>query len=530
MHSTSTMRGTLRRTYSPSASNVAAISLSTEFFAPPISTVPGSGPDGRTTIWSTIAPVCSRRTVARVVSTAVVDAAGLAARLEPRTTTRRRRERGLRGCDGPSARTSGRPWSARGGAPRSSRPLHGHRDRRLFCSPCRRSGGSSSSCPTRCVGGRPRAQWPAMVGTAAAPRRHRRAHARAAVLDRRGRWLPRVAHHADHHVRGGRVWLERCRAGQHPRGAACRRARSRSCSSASQTVVRRRMAGGHRRGRLCHRRHRRVRAEPRGPRPSQTIARAFSTTLGLLILIVAAEEMPAGSRAYAVSILAMTSALGSGVVLWALPLADLGPGWWRILYVIPLSRAAGSCTRRPACSRAGASGRRTPTRASPATARAGGRLRPLRSSARFSVALAAAHQRVPLRERAWVLGGSHQRLHHRHEHTRGDRHHRGRQAGRRARAPHRRVRRVVGRDDLHPDRDVPGHGLADVGLVRWSVRSSAQRRSRRSASTAPSCSPRRCGDACQRRIVTLFLVAGSARRARRRRAPVRPPRRGSAPP
>lgn len=69
---------------------------------------------------------------------------------------------------------------------------------------------------------------------------------------------------------------------------------------------------------------------------SQTIARAFSTALGLLILIVAAEEMPAGSRAYAVSILAMTSALGSGVVLWALPLADVGERGWRVLYVIPL--------------------------------------------------------------------------------------------------------------------------------------------------------------------------------------------------
>ncbi|MEJ7584132.1 MAG: MFS transporter [Acidimicrobiales bacterium] len=69
---------------------------------------------------------------------------------------------------------------------------------------------------------------------------------------------------------------------------------------------------------------------------SQTVSRAFSTTLVLLITIVAAEEMPAGSRAYSISVMTMTGALGAGMALWALPLADLSVRGWRILYLIPL--------------------------------------------------------------------------------------------------------------------------------------------------------------------------------------------------
>jgi MFS family permease len=69
---------------------------------------------------------------------------------------------------------------------------------------------------------------------------------------------------------------------------------------------------------------------------SQMLARAFSTALLLLVTIVAAEEMPAGSRAYAVSLLAMSSGLGAGVCVISLRLADLGTRGWRLLYVIPL--------------------------------------------------------------------------------------------------------------------------------------------------------------------------------------------------
>ncbi len=69
---------------------------------------------------------------------------------------------------------------------------------------------------------------------------------------------------------------------------------------------------------------------------SQTVARGLSTALGLLIGIVAAEELPAGSRAYGVSVLALVAGLGSGMCVWALPLADTGPDGWRILYLLPL--------------------------------------------------------------------------------------------------------------------------------------------------------------------------------------------------
>jgi MFS family permease len=70
---------------------------------------------------------------------------------------------------------------------------------------------------------------------------------------------------------------------------------------------------------------------------SQTVARGLSTAMALLIAIVAAEELPRNSRAYGVSVLALSGALGSGMAVWALPLADLDIWAWRLLYVIPLA-------------------------------------------------------------------------------------------------------------------------------------------------------------------------------------------------
>ncbi len=69
---------------------------------------------------------------------------------------------------------------------------------------------------------------------------------------------------------------------------------------------------------------------------SQMLARAFATSILLLVTIVAAEEMPAGSRAYAVSLLAMSSGLGAGICVLGLRLADLGTRGWRLLYLVPL--------------------------------------------------------------------------------------------------------------------------------------------------------------------------------------------------
>jgi MFS family permease len=69
---------------------------------------------------------------------------------------------------------------------------------------------------------------------------------------------------------------------------------------------------------------------------AQVLNRGSLIAAGLLIAIIAAEEMPAGARAYAVSLLAMTGALGAGMALWILPVADAGDRAWRILYAVPL--------------------------------------------------------------------------------------------------------------------------------------------------------------------------------------------------
>ena len=69
---------------------------------------------------------------------------------------------------------------------------------------------------------------------------------------------------------------------------------------------------------------------------AQTFARGFSTALGILIVVIAAEEMPAGARAFAASVTSMSAALGAGICVMALPIADIGDDGWRLLFAIPL--------------------------------------------------------------------------------------------------------------------------------------------------------------------------------------------------
>lgn len=69
---------------------------------------------------------------------------------------------------------------------------------------------------------------------------------------------------------------------------------------------------------------------------SQVVARGFVTTTAVLLGIISAEEMPAGSRAYAVSLLAMAGALGAGVCVALLPVADLGSSGWRVVFALAL--------------------------------------------------------------------------------------------------------------------------------------------------------------------------------------------------
>ena len=69
---------------------------------------------------------------------------------------------------------------------------------------------------------------------------------------------------------------------------------------------------------------------------TQAVNRGAWAASALLLAVIAAEEMPAGARAYALSLLSMTGALGAGIALWFLPIADVGERAWRVLYLIPL--------------------------------------------------------------------------------------------------------------------------------------------------------------------------------------------------
>ena len=69
---------------------------------------------------------------------------------------------------------------------------------------------------------------------------------------------------------------------------------------------------------------------------SQTLARAFATALILVISIMAVEEMPAGSRAFAISLLTASAALGAGLCVMMLAIAGLGTAAWRVLFALPL--------------------------------------------------------------------------------------------------------------------------------------------------------------------------------------------------
>ena len=66
---------------------------------------------------------------------------------------------------------------------------------------------------------------------------------------------------------------------------------------------------------------------------TQLVARGLSTALGILIVVMAAEEMPARSRAWAASVLVLSAGLGSGMAVWVLPIADLDVRGWRAVYL-----------------------------------------------------------------------------------------------------------------------------------------------------------------------------------------------------
>lgn len=69
---------------------------------------------------------------------------------------------------------------------------------------------------------------------------------------------------------------------------------------------------------------------------SQTVARPLGIALALLAGVAAAEDMPRSSRAFAVSVLAMSAGLGAGVAVLALRLTDIGDDGWRFVYLLSL--------------------------------------------------------------------------------------------------------------------------------------------------------------------------------------------------
>ena len=73
---------------------------------------------------------------------------------------------------------------------------------------------------------------------------------------------------------------------------------------------------------------------------TQLVARGLSTALGILIVVMAAEEMPARSRAWGMSVLVLCAGLGAGMAVWVLPVADLHTAAWRTVYVVPLAGVA----------------------------------------------------------------------------------------------------------------------------------------------------------------------------------------------
>lgn len=67
---------------------------------------------------------------------------------------------------------------------------------------------------------------------------------------------------------------------------------------------------------------------------TQTIGRPMGIALAFVVGVIAAEEMPRNSRAYAISVLAMASGLGAGVAVMSLGLADISEGSWRLTYLV----------------------------------------------------------------------------------------------------------------------------------------------------------------------------------------------------
>ena len=66
------------------------------------------------------------------------------------------------------------------------------------------------------------------------------------------------------------------------------------------------------------------------------VVRTCNATLGAIIVVFALEEPPAGSRAWGLSVLGLSAALGAGFVVWAQPVAGIAEWTWRLIFLIPV--------------------------------------------------------------------------------------------------------------------------------------------------------------------------------------------------
>jgi MFS family permease len=69
----------------------------------------------------------------------------------------------------------------------------------------------------------------------------------------------------------------------------------------------------------------------------QVPSRGLLAASGVLIAVLAMEEVPATARAWATSVLALAAAMGPGLCVALLFVADLGESAWRLLYLLPLA-------------------------------------------------------------------------------------------------------------------------------------------------------------------------------------------------
>ena len=67
---------------------------------------------------------------------------------------------------------------------------------------------------------------------------------------------------------------------------------------------------------------------------SQVLGRGFAQAMLVMLGIIVVEEMPAGARAYTLSLLTLAAGLGAGGPTIALKLADLGRRAWRLIYLL----------------------------------------------------------------------------------------------------------------------------------------------------------------------------------------------------